>query len=171
MIRNSKIALVYLAALLPLCCIALAWALSSWPLERADSATVIFGAMVVCAATRLKIQLPKSNGHLALSDAIILFSILCFGGEYAVLVCAAAALVTAALQFGKRPLIQLLTNICIRVITVFVTAIMILSIFGRSECRADKTRQLDVCTGNSRSGLDAADIGRLACFSADGDHR
>jgi diguanylate cyclase (GGDEF)-like protein len=133
MIRHSKIALVYLAALLPLCCIALAWALSSWPLVRADIATVIFGAMVVCAATRLKIQLPKSNGHLALSDAIILFSILCFGGEYAVLVCAAAALATAALQFGKRPLIQLLTNICIRIITVFVTAIMILSIFGPSD--------------------------------------
>src|SRR5947209_15419455 len=133
MTKHSKIALVYLAALFPLCVTALAWAVSSWPLERVESSTVILGAIVVCVGTRLKIQLPRSNGHLALSDAIVLFSILCFGGEYAVLVCAAGALATAALLLGKQPIVQLLTNICIRIITVFVTATMILSVFGPTD--------------------------------------
>jgi diguanylate cyclase (GGDEF)-like protein len=44
--------------------------------------------------------------------------------------CAAAALANAIGQFRKIPIVQQLTNFCISIITVFVTAIGILTFFG-----------------------------------------
>jgi diguanylate cyclase (GGDEF)-like protein len=130
MTKHNKIGLLYLLALAPLTAFALAWPMFGLPLERADVDTIILGVIVAGSATRMKIQLPKSTRHLTLSDAIILFSLLYFGGEFAVLVCAAAALVNAVWQFGKSTLVQQLTNFCISVVTVFVTSIGILTLFG-----------------------------------------
>ena len=130
MTKHSKIGLLYFAALAPLCVFALVWPITGLQMLNDDPGTIILGAIVASAATRLKIQLPKSSSHLSLSDAIVLFSLLYFGGEYAVLMCAAAGLANAIGQFRKIPIVQQLTNFCISIITVFVTAIGILTFFG-----------------------------------------
>ena len=130
MTKHSKIGLLYFVALAPLCVFALVWPITGLQMLNEDPGTIILGAIVASAATRLKIQLPKSSSHLSLSDAIVLFSLLYFGGEYAVLMCAAAALANAIGQFRKIPIVQQLTNFCISIITVFVTAIGILTFFG-----------------------------------------
>ena len=130
MTKHSKIGLLYFVALAPLCVFALVWPITGLQMLNDDPGTIILGAIVASAATRLKIQLPRSSRHLSLSDAIVLFSLLYFGGEYAVLMCAAAALANAIGQFRKIPIVQQLTNFCISIITVFVTAIGILTFFG-----------------------------------------
>ena len=130
MTKHSKIGLLYFVALAPLCVFALVWPITGLQMLNDDPGTIILGAIVASAATRLKIQLPRSSRHLSLSDAIVLFSLLYFGGEYAVLMCGAAALANAIGQFRKIPIVQQLTNFCISIITVFVTAIGILTFFG-----------------------------------------
>lgn len=133
MTKHNKIAILFLTALMPLCLVAFVWAIFALPLERAGLGTVILGVAIAAAATRLKIQLPKSNRHLSLSDGIVLFSLLYLGGEYAVLMCAAAALVTGLWEFRQSPIVQQLTNFCIAVITVFVTSVGILTFFGEPD--------------------------------------
>lgn len=133
MTQHNKIAILFLTALMPLCLIAFVWAIFAPPLERADLGTVILGSAIAAGATRLKIQLPKSNRHLSLSDGIVLFSLLYLGGEYAVFMCAAAALITGIWDFRQSPIVQQLTNFCIAVITVFVTSVGILTLFGQPD--------------------------------------
>src|SRR6478752_519437 len=131
--KQKKFSLIYLLTLLPLTVIAVAWPLLELSLRRPDYRTILVGAVMVGAASRLRIRLPKTNSHLALSDALILLSLLYFGGEYAVLMSLPAALVTNVWDLRKRPKLQLLTNICITVITVFVTSIGILALFGQPD--------------------------------------
>jgi diguanylate cyclase (GGDEF)-like protein len=133
MTKHSKIALLYLVALVPLTIVALAWPVLALPSERPDIAIAALGSLIAGAATKLKLQLPRSDRHLTLSDGIVLLALLYFGGEYAVLMAAAAAIANAAWRFGTSPLVHLLTNFCIAVVTVFVTSIGILTFFGPPE--------------------------------------
>lgn len=133
MTKHSKIALLYLVALVPLFVVALAWPILALPFERPNVWVIAVGALLAGAATRLKIQLPKSDRHLTLSDGLILLSLLYFGGEYAVLIAAVAAAANAVWPFGTGPLVYRLTNLCIAVVTVFVTSVGILTFFGPPE--------------------------------------
>ena len=133
MTRHTKIAFLYLLALVPLCLAAVAWPIVSFGLERANYQAVIMGAVAVGVSTLLRIQLPKSNRNLDLSNTIILLSLLYFGGEYAVLMSLVAAVISCARRIGTSTVLRELTNFCISVITVFVTAIGILTFFGSPE--------------------------------------
>ena len=133
MTKHRKIALLFLFALMPFCLIALACSVLALPMERLGLGTIVLGIAVAAAATRLKIELPRSNKHLSLSDGIVLFSVLYLGGEYAVLMCGASALVTEVWEFRRGSVVRQLTNFCIAVITVFVTSVGILAFFGPPE--------------------------------------
>jgi len=127
---KPKFSLYYLLALTPLALAAIAWPMINPPFESSDLGLFVLSALVVAAAAQLRIQLPKTESTLAFSDMVVMFSLLYFGGEYAV-----AMAVVAAVSFGFRRLwsgsfISLLTNVSVSLITVFVTAITVLVLFG-----------------------------------------
>jgi len=133
MTKHNKIAYFYLAALLPLCVGALTWSIATFPLDRASYEILGLGAILVAASTQLRIQLPKSNRDVPLSHALVFLSLLYFGGEYAVLMCAVANFVTCVQRIKDSTFIRELTNFCIALITVFVTSVGILTLFGPPE--------------------------------------
>jgi diguanylate cyclase (GGDEF)-like protein len=130
---QTKFAVVYLLALLPLTVTALAWTFLAYPFQRADLATLMLGAVLVGAAAPVRIQLPKTNAYLALSDTIVLFSLLYFGGEFAIVMAAIGSIVSATWRFRRGHVIDLFINICISITTVFVTSVGLLTLFGEPD--------------------------------------
>ncbi len=120
---------IYFLALLPLSIAALAWPVASLPLERANYWTIVLGALLVAVTGRVRIQLSRAGSYLTLADALILFSILYFGGEFAVLMAAAGAALNVLWPRDQKPFIAQIVNICISLITVSATAVVILMIF------------------------------------------
>src|SRR5262245_39437755 len=92
MSSHNKLALWFIGALSPLSLTALVWALQGLPTESVSFRTVVLTVVFVALAANVRIQLPKTNSFLALSDAIVPFALLNFGGELAVLLSASAAI-------------------------------------------------------------------------------
>jgi diguanylate cyclase (GGDEF)-like protein len=129
MTSRDKYVWIYLAVLVPLAAGALALALSAGELGP-DRTQLVLEMIAVAAATRLRIQLPRSRLHLALSDALIMFSLLYFGGETAILLAAVGGFASILFDLKKRSFGSSLVNACISLITVFSTASFIFAFFG-----------------------------------------
>ena len=130
--RNDKYAFLYLFALMPLSIVAMVWAISGLPTERVDLELIVFSLIFVSGAAQLRIQLPKTNLHLSLADAIVFFSLVYFGGELAVILSAAAALASAVAEDreSQMSVVGWLINVCISTTTLFVTSIVVFTVFG-----------------------------------------
>lgn len=68
--------------------------------ERLDGRFLLLSLLTICFGSRLTIQIPRAKVHLSLSDAFLFLILLLFGGEAAILVAAAEALVTS-LRFRR----------------------------------------------------------------------
>src|SRR5690349_19827579 len=112
---ERKYWLVLLLALMPVSIGALAWAVLNWASGGTDTITLALGVSLTAAAARLRIRLPRSSSHLALSDALVLFSLLYFGGEFAVLTGTSAAIASGLWQLRIATKRQILTNVCISI--------------------------------------------------------
>ena len=130
MLRVTKLGLLYLAALLPLSVLALVWAVSSLWAEIEQPGMIILGFAMVGAAAFVKIELPRTNSKFTLSDAVVLLSLLYFGGEIAVLFSVPSALLGSIRRGHKWSAVNALTNICISIVTIFVTSVAITAFFG-----------------------------------------
>src|SRR6476659_880748 len=75
----------YLALLAPLAAIGVGWALYSFPIERMDLRLGILTVVTVFFSSLLRIQLPRINIHVTISDAAIILSFLLYGGEVAII--------------------------------------------------------------------------------------
>ena len=129
---SDKYALFYLFALLPLSVLAGVWAVSGLSSERVEWTLIAFVLSFVLAAGQLRIQLPKTGLHLSLADPAVLFFLVYFGGELAIISSIALALTTPIGHVGKAPisLVWRLINLCISVTTIFATAVILLTLFG-----------------------------------------
>jgi len=132
MSSHNKLALWFIVAIAPLSLAALVWSIGSLPSEDVTVRTLILTLVMVAAAAHLRIQLPKSNSVLALSDAMVPFALLYFGGELAVLLSASAA-VSSFIRGRRLSLFDLLAHLFISITTAFVTAIGVLSVFGEPD--------------------------------------
>jgi diguanylate cyclase (GGDEF)-like protein len=137
--RIDKYAWLYVIALLPLAAVAIVWALGSLPNDRVDTVLIVVSLILVSAAAQFRIQLPKTDIHLSLADAIVMFSLIYFGGELAVLLSVASATATAlvAERYSRSTIVGWLANTCVAAITIFVTAVGILSVFGTPDAILD----------------------------------
>lgn len=131
----DKLAILFLIALLPLALAATVWSISGLPSERAGTGFIVLATAFVILASHLRIQLPRTNLHLSLSDAMVMFALIYFGGELAVLLGTAAAVASALVlrRENRHSVLGFLINTAISVITVFVTAIGVYAIFGTPE--------------------------------------
>ncbi|HEY2867747.1 MAG TPA: bifunctional diguanylate cyclase/phosphodiesterase [Pyrinomonadaceae bacterium] len=129
---SDKFALFYLLALLPLSIVAAVWAVSGLPSERVDLTLIVFALAFVLAAGQLRIQLPKTGLYLSLADPALLFFLVYFGGELALIAGVASALTTPVGYSRKAPIsfVWRSINLCISITTIFATAVILLVVFG-----------------------------------------
>ena len=103
---------LYLLALTPFAVVVIVWAMLGMTPERIDSGVVTLAALTIFCSCYLRIQLPRVNIHLTITDGLIIFSMLKYGGEVAVLL--------AALEITAASLNMLRGSVPIRIKTVLV---------------------------------------------------
>src|ERR1700755_267156 len=86
--RKDKLVNLCALLLLPPGLWALIWAAYRFPLERADIGLGALSIIMVFFSSYLRIQLPRTKIHLTISDALIIVTLLLYGGEISVLLAA-----------------------------------------------------------------------------------
>ncbi len=130
---KESLANKYIIALVPLGIMAAAWAIYRFPTERISLGMLALSFVTIFFSSYLRIQLPRAKTYLTMSDAMIMLSMLIFGGEVAVLL---SILETAFNSFSlhrKGVSIRLktaVTNIVIGAISVFVSIHIVRTFFG-----------------------------------------
>ncbi|MBK8302032.1 MAG: bifunctional diguanylate cyclase/phosphodiesterase [Pyrinomonadaceae bacterium] len=162
---------IFLAILAPFSLAALAWALMGIPAGRIDTGVITLTVLTVFCSCYLRIQLPRVNTHLTISDALIMLAMLIYGGEVAVLL-AIVETTAASLNLMRQGVpIKVKTiffNVMTNAIAVFAAAKMVLFIFGSTDLvlqRGDFTSFVWLLSVMA-AVLFAVNSGLVAVFSA-----
>ncbi len=126
----------YLLLLLPCGIGAIAWAVRGFPVESINASMILLAAVTVFFSSYLRIQLPKTKIHLTISDAMIMLSMLIYGGEVAILFSVLETTFNSFSLYWKGVDMQLKTaliNISLGAVAVFVTTQVVKILFGPIE--------------------------------------
>ncbi len=130
---KERLPIKYFIVLVPLGILTAVWAVSRIPTGKISLGLIMLSFITVFLSSYLRIQLPRTKTYLSISDAMIMLSMLIYGGEVAVLL---SILETAFNSFSlhrKGIKIQLKTaiaNIAIGAISVFITTVIVRALFG-----------------------------------------
>jgi diguanylate cyclase (GGDEF)-like protein len=162
---------IFLAILAPFSLAALGWALMGIPAGRIDTGVITLTVLTVFCSCYLRIQLPRVNTHLTISDALIMLAMLIYGGEVAVLL-AIVETTAASLNIMRQGVpIKVKTiffNVMTNAIAVFAAAKAVWFIFGSTDLvlqRGDFTSFVWLLTVMA-AALFAVNSGLVAVFSA-----
>lgn len=112
---------------------AIFWASIGMPTERVDAGVITLGVLTLFCSAYLRIQLPRINIHLTITDGLIMMSMLLYGGEIALLL-AVIETAVGSISIWRRgvpiTLRTILINIGISAVTVFVAANVVSVTFG-----------------------------------------
>lgn len=167
---KEKSVSLFLAALSPFAAGALVWALFGLDPQRIDAGVITLTVLTVFCSCYLKIQLPRVNMHLTISDGLIMLALIVYGGQVALLV-AAIETTVAALKIKRQgtpfSAKAILANVQIAVISVFFAAIVTRGVFPIEMIlqRKDTTSFVVMLTVLSMS-LFAVNSGLVAIYTA-----
>jgi signal transduction histidine kinase/CheY-like chemotaxis protein len=104
-----------------------------FPTFRLDLQFVGLVLLTLAVSSRLTVRIPRISGHISVADTFFFFTMLMYGGEAAVLVAAAEALVSS-IRFSSqsihiRPL-TIVFNSAMMTCATFVTVSVVSSVFG-----------------------------------------
>ena len=125
-----------MAALAPFAIAAVVWAVMGIPAGRIDSGVITVAVLTVFCSFYLRIQLPRVNIHLTISDALVILAMLLYGGEIAVLLAViemAAGSISLRRQGVAISVKTIFINVLIAPIAVFAASRAISFIFGSTE--------------------------------------
>jgi diguanylate cyclase (GGDEF)-like protein len=130
--KENKINL-YIAALVPLGLLALASSGSRISLEKVEIGLIALSIVTVFFSSYLQIQLPRTKIHLTISDALIILTLLIYGGAFAVALAALESCYTSFNLRRKGVSIKYRTialNVAVAALSVFVASKIDDFIFG-----------------------------------------
>lgn len=133
--REKKINLFLLVSL-PIAIAAVVWAVNGVSLERVDAGVITLAALTVFCSIYLRIQLPRVNIHVTISDGLIILAMLIYGGEVAVLIAVIETTFAALNLYRKGVVIKpktIVANILIAAIAVFSASKAVSMIFGPTD--------------------------------------
>ncbi|MDQ3130751.1 MAG: EAL domain-containing protein [Acidobacteriota bacterium] len=126
--NKEKYIKLYLAVIVPLGIVAVLWAVGNFPLEQISISLAVLSIVTVFFGSYLRIQLPHTKIHLTVSDALIILSLLIYGGEVAVLLASFECFFTTLNLRRKAVNIKnrtILLNVAVAAFSTFVTAIAV----------------------------------------------
>lgn len=86
MLFREKVANIFVALTTPLAIAAVAWAVVGVSLESINGGVITLAVLTVFCSCYLRIQLPRVNTHLTISDGLIILAMLMYGGQIALLI-------------------------------------------------------------------------------------
>ena len=131
-LRSNKENL-YLGLIAPVAIVGALWSVYNFPVERAGWHLLVLGVVTVFFSSALRIQLPRVNIHVTISDAAIILSFLMYGGEISILLAIFESAFTS-LSFkwrgGRIRNKTIVTNIANASAAVFLTSVLLHFTFG-----------------------------------------
>ena len=88
----------------------------------------LLSLITICVGSRITIQIPRTKGHISVSDTFIFLAILLFGGDAAILLAAAEAL-CSSFHFTKKKL-TIMFNAAVMACSTFSAVWIVQIIFG-----------------------------------------
>ena len=137
----------YLALLAPLAAIGVGWALYNFPVERMDLRLGILTVVTVFFSSLLRIQLPRINIHVTISDAAIILSFLLYGGEVAIILSILESAFNSLTLRQRGVKIRnktIVINMLIASVAVMLTTLIVRGIFGPAPAAALSTDVTDL---------------------------
>ncbi len=114
--------------MVPLGLLSITWAFCSFPLESVNAGLVALFVVTVFFSSYLRIQLPRTKIHLTVSDALIILTLLIYGGKTAVIMAAFESLVTT-LNFRRQGINiknrTIVLNVAVAAFSVYVTTLAV----------------------------------------------
>ena len=83
--QQNKLIDLYLFGLVPFAAFAVGWAILDQPLSNFDGGFAALGLLTIFSSCWLRLQLPRTNVYVTISDALIILSLLLYGGSITVL--------------------------------------------------------------------------------------
>ncbi len=127
---------LFTAVLLPLALFAFGWALVGNPIAHVDAGVITLTVLTVFCSCFLRIQLPRINIHLTISDALIILAMIKYGGEIALLIAVIDSSI-ASLNLRRQGVAiktrTIAINTMVAAIGDFVTAQLVSAIFGPTD--------------------------------------
>jgi diguanylate cyclase (GGDEF)-like protein len=124
---------VYLGIITPVAAAAALWAIYDFPVERFSWHLIILAIVTIFFSSALRIQLPRINIHVTISDAAIILAFVVYGGETSVLLAILESAFTSLSYKWRGGRIRnktIATNITIATVAVFLSSIIIRVAFG-----------------------------------------
>jgi len=129
----------YVALLTPLGFVAVVWALYNFPADRIDLRLGILTVVTVFFSSLLRIQLPRINIHVTISDAAIILSFLLYGGEVAILLSILESAFNSLSLRHRGVTIRnktIVVNMLVASVAVLLTTWIVRGIFGPAPAAA-----------------------------------
>src|ERR1035437_836814 len=127
---------IFLAVMAPFAIAAIYWAFQGVSTEPLDYGLITLGVLTIFSSCYLRIQLPRVNIHLTISDALIIIAILQYGGQ-AALIIAVVETALASLNLRRQGVsIKVKTvfiNVFVAALAVFTASKAVTFIFGSTE--------------------------------------
>lgn len=136
MSSKDKLINLFIVVLAPFAVWAGVWAIQGISTDRIDAGVLTLAALTVFCSCYLRIQLPRVNIHLTISDGLIILSMLLYGGEIAVLLAvvettfASVNILRQGVSIRPR---TILINIFFAAIAVFITAHVVSIVLGSTD--------------------------------------
>ncbi|MFM9903367.1 MAG: putative bifunctional diguanylate cyclase/phosphodiesterase [Pyrinomonadaceae bacterium] len=115
---------------------AVIWAVMGLTTERIDAGLLTLALLTIFCSFYLRVQLPRVNIHLTISDGLIILSMLLYGGEVALLL-AVVETAAASLNIRRQGLPikprSIVVNAGFAAVTIFVMAKVVSIMFGPTD--------------------------------------
>ena len=96
------------------------------PMDKLDTRFVVLFVLTIAISSRLTVRIPRTSGHISVSDTFFFLTILLYGGEAAVLLAAAEALCSAT-RFSRKAIVF---NSAMIACSTFITFVVTRALFG-----------------------------------------
>jgi len=95
--KRSSLSKFYITSVIFVGGIILIYAATRLPLDKLDRNFLILATVTIMLSSRMTVQIPRTNGHISVSDTLIFLTLLLYGGEAGILVAVAEGLGTSLL--------------------------------------------------------------------------
>jgi diguanylate cyclase (GGDEF)-like protein len=123
---------LFMVALSPFAVGATVWAFTGIDPERLDAGVLTLTVLTIFCSLYLRIQLPRVNIHLTISDGLIMLALIVYGGQIALLL-AVVETVVASLNIRRKGVTisgkTIVVNVLIAAVSVCFAAFVIRSVF------------------------------------------
>src|SRR5688572_33222020 len=117
---------LYMLVVIAAAVIALCYSVVHLPIEKLDARFVALFLLTIAISSRLTVRIPRTTGHISVSDTFFFLTILLYGGEAAVLLAAAEALCSST-RFSRK---AILFNSAMIACSTFLTFLVTRALFG-----------------------------------------